>query len=162
MFRSAAFLGMMALLIPAWAFGQSKTTKKDPAAKQLVEAPALETGLRYQSQNHRDPFLNLLALRKQQELKSTDEEVPRGQQPPGIAGMYIAQVMLLGISTSEEERTAIFRGTDKRAYFLRASDRLFDGYVKKIGIDDVTVVRETRLRSGKVLTQEVTKRLRTP
>jgi len=71
-------------------------------------------------------------------------------------------VMLLGISTSEEQRTAIFRGTDKRAYFLHDGDRLFDGYVKNVGMDEVTMVRETKYRSGKESAQEVTKRLRTP
>lgn len=163
--RSAAFLGVIALLIPAWLVGQeSKTAKKDPGTRQqLAEIPPPQLGLRYQSGNRKDPFLNPLLLKKQQELKlSDDEEEPRGQPPPGIAGMYIAQVMLLGISTSEEKQTAIFRGTDKRAYFLQDGDRLFDGYVKKTGIDDVLMVRETKLRSGKVRTQEVTKRLRTP
>lgn len=163
--RPAAFLGVMALLIPAWLVGQeSKTAKKDPGTnQQLVEMPPPQLGLRYQSGDRKDPFLSPLLLRKQAELKlADDEEEPRSQPTPGIAGMYIAQVMLLGISASEEKRTAIFRGTDKRAYFLEDGDRLFDGYVKKIGIDDVLMVRETKLRSGKVLTQEVTRRLRTP
>jgi hypothetical protein len=57
---------------------------------------------------------------------------------------------------------AIVRGADTRAYFLKEGDRLFDGYLKTIGIDSITLVRETKMRSGKTLTQNVTKRLRTP
>ena len=34
---------------------------------------------------------------------------------------------------------------------------MFDGYVKTIQDESVLLIRETRLRSGKVLTQEVTK-----
>ena len=75
--------------------------------------------------------------------------------------MYIAQITLLGISTAELKQTAVFRGTDKRAYFLQNGDKVFDGYIKKVSADEVLMIRETRLRSGKVLTQEITKRLRT-
>ena len=152
---------MMTLFIATSLYGQqNKTAPTIPQPKQVAEAPPPQAGIRYESHARRDPFLNLLLLR-QQESKSDGEE-PRGQAPPGIAGMYIAQVMLLGISTSEEQRTAIFRGTDKRAYFLHDGDRLFDGYVKNVGMDEVTMVRETKYRSGKESAQEVTKRLRTP
>jgi hypothetical protein len=165
MFKTTVFAGALGLLIPALILGQTdKSATKEPAIEQkIVETPPPQLGLRYQSGNRKDPFLNPLLLRKQLELRlNQDEEVPRGTPPPGMSGMYIAQVMLLGVSTSEENRTAIFRGTDKRAYFVRSGDKLFDGFIKKIGTDDVLMVRETKLRSGKVLTQDVTKRLRTP
>ena len=37
---------------------------------------------------------------------------------------------------------------------------MFDGHVKKIQDESVLLIRETRLKSGAVLTQEVTKKLR--
>ena len=37
---------------------------------------------------------------------------------------------------------------------------MFDGRVKKILAESVVLMRETRLKSGAVLTQEVTKKLR--
>ncbi len=120
----------------------------------------LEAGVHYDSTNRRDPFLNPLRLKKAAE--DLNEEVGRGAPPPGISGMYIAEVVLLGISSREDGRTAVFRGPDKRAYFLQSGDRLFDGYLKDIGPDSVLLIRETKLRSGKVLTQDVQKRLRTP
>jgi hypothetical protein len=77
--------------------------------------------------------------------------------------MLINQVRLLGTSFGEDvPPVAVFQGPDKRAYFLQARDRLFDGYVKQVGTDFVLLVRETKLRSGKIVTQEVTKQLRTP
>jgi hypothetical protein len=74
--------------------------------------------------------------------------------------MYIAQVIFMGTSLREGTYTAVFKGTDKRFYFLHENDRLFDGYLKRVDGDSVTLVRETRMRSGKVEREEVTKRLR--
>lgn len=136
-------------------------TSKTPA-KPVEATDTLHTSkaTRYASGNKRDPFLNLQLIRKKTEEKK--EEVSRGQPPPGIAGMSIAQVALMGTSQKEGSFTAVFRGTDKRAYFLHEGDRLFDGYVKQIKADSVLMVRETKLRSGEVMTEEVTKQLRTP
>lgn len=146
----------------------SKTAeaKPSPASKtpstpvEATEALHTSKATRYASGNKRDPFLNLLLTRKKTEEKS--EEVSRGQPPPGVAGMFIAQVALMGTSQKEGSFTAVFRGTDKRAYFLHEGDRLFDGYIKQIKADSVLLVRETKLKSGEVTTQEVTKQLRTP
>jgi Tfp pilus assembly protein PilP len=125
-----------------------------------VESPQKYAGILYKSENRRDPFLNPLLLKKN--VKPDDEELTRGLPPPGIAGTYIAQASLQGTSIRNEQRVAILRGADTRAYFLREGDRLFDGYLKSIQDDSVTLVRETKMRSGKILTQDVTKRLRTP
>jgi len=127
---------------------------------KTVETPMKGTGIHYNSGNRRDPFLNPLVLKKEQ--KPVDEELSRGLPPPGIAGTYIAQAVLQGISVREDRRIAVVRGADTRAYFLKEGDRLFDGYVKTIELDSITLVRETKMRSGKTLTQDVTKRLRTP
>ena len=125
-----------------------------------VKSPIDYAGISYNSKNRRDPFLNPLLLSKNS--KKDDEEVSRGLPPPGIAGTYIAQLAFEGTSFREDRRLAIVRGADKRAYFLKEGDRLFDGYLKTIQIDSITLVRETKLRSGKILTQTVTKRLRRP
>lgn len=125
-----------------------------------AELPARTAGIPYQSSGRRDPFLNPLLLAKKE--KPADEELPRGVPPPGIAGTYVAQAVLQGTSIRGDGRVAIVRGADTRAYFLKEGDRLFDGYVKAIESDFITLVRETKMRSGKVLTQDVIKRLRTP
>jgi hypothetical protein len=125
-----------------------------------VETPMKTVGVLYQSGNHADPFLNPLLTAKKE--KPADEEVARGVPPPGIAGTYIDQAVLQGIALRDGGRLAIVRGADTRAYFLKEGDRLFDGYLKTIDSDSITLIRETKMRSGKVLTQDVTKRLRKP
>ncbi len=112
----------------------------------------------FKSNNLRDPFLN--PLLKQKGAKK-DREVDRGLPPPGITGTFIEEAELKGISIREDRRMAIVRGNGNRAYFLMEGDKLFDGYLKTIHRDSITLVRETKMRSGKVVTQEVTKKLRT-
>lgn len=116
---------------------------------------------RYDPGDRKDPFLNPLRALKKRAAVSVDEEEDRGQPPPGIAGMYIAQVALLGTSVRDGGMMAVFQGTDKRAYFLRVGDRLFDGQVKEIKGDRVVFTRTTKMKSGKVINQEIVKELRT-
>ncbi len=125
-----------------------------------AEAPIKTSAVLYQPLSHKDPFLNPMLLAKKD--KPGDEELARGVPPPGIAGTSIAQAVLQGVAVRENRRVAIIRGADTHAYFLKEGDRLFDGYLKAINSDSVTLIRETRMRSGKILTQDVTKRLRTP
>ena len=155
-----AALGGIVLLVPLQANGQTTARKAPTTGRSVAVAPTPTgyAGARYVSGNRRDPFLNPLLSRK---VQDGDEEAPKGPPPPGIAGMYIKDVELLGMAVSSEKQTAAFKGTDKRVYFLHVGDRLFDGYVKSITLDSVQLVRETTMRSGKVLTQEITKRLRT-
>ena len=150
-----------ALLTPYAASRQNSQGKAATATKDalVVEFPIGISGVRYESGNRPDPFLNPLGQRKGQ--LDPNSEMPRGNPPPGIAGMSTNEVELLGMSLSPEGKTAVFKGTDQRVYFLREGDRLFDGYLKAITIDSVLLIHETKLRSGKVLTQEITKRLRT-
>jgi hypothetical protein len=150
------------LLLSTPAAAQNTTQNAAKAVSQAnkaVESPINAAGISFKSGNRRDPFLNPLHLQKNVNL---DEEVDRGLPPPGIAGTYIAQAAFQGVSIRDDRRLAVIRGVDSRAYFLKEGDRLFDGYVKTIQLDSITFVRETKLRSGKTLTQDVTKKLRTP
>ncbi len=157
--RSILMFAGPLLLLTLPLSAQTKSRRAPAEAVRLLEAPGGLGGIRYNPDNRRDPFLDPLANRKR--AADPDAEAPRGQQPPGIAGMYIAQVRLVGIANGETF-TAVFEGTDKRAYFLKEKDKLFDGYIKKIEADAVILTRETKLMSGKVVTQDVVKRLRTP
>ncbi len=154
-------LACFALLAP---FAVSRQAAEDKAAAVKKNAPVVESstgiaGVRYESGNRPDPFWNPLGQRKGK--IDPDGEIPRENAPPGIAGMSTNEVELLGMSLSPEGKTAVFKGTDKRVYFLREGDRLFDGYIKAITSESVLLIHETKLRSGKVLIQEITKRLRT-
>lgn len=165
MFRKSAFIWLVAFACYAslTPYAASRQTAENKAATVKKTTPVVEfpmgiSGVRYESGNRPDPFWNPLGQRKG--TIDPNSEMPRGNPPPGIAGMSTNEVELLGMSLSPEGKTAVFKGTDQRVYFLREGDRLFDGYLKAITIDSVLLIHETKLRSGKVLTQEITKRLR--
>lgn len=148
------------LAVPALARDARTVSDREGTAKVSAESPIRYAGIPYQPANRRDPFWH--PERKKSGSRPGDEEVPRGVPPPGISGTYISQAALEGISLRDDRKTAVIRAADARAYFLREGDRLFDGYLKTIHEDSVTLVRETKMRSGKTVAQEVTKRLRTP
>jgi Tfp pilus assembly protein PilP len=155
------FFLFLSLLISAKAQDSKSAARgKVSQAQKAVESPINYAGISYRPGDRRDPFWN--PAKQKKSSKTEDEEISRGLPPPGIAGTYIAQAILEGISIREDRISAIVRGADNRAYFLREGDRLFDGYLKTIQEDSITLVRETKMRSGKTLTQDVTKRLRTP
>jgi len=153
--------GGAVLFLPSAGIGQTAAKKAGSRqdAKPVLESSKEYAAVTYNSYNRRDPFLNPLLLMKNED---TDGEAPRGSPPPGIAGMFIDQVELVGVSSSPEGILAVFRGTDKHVYFLHEGDRMFDGYIKSVALDAVQLIRETKMRSGKLITQQVTKRLRTP
>ena len=130
-----------------------RSRKREPAETRVTPA-----GIRYQPDNRRDPFLNPLLIPLSS--ASDTEEESRGEPPPGIAGTYIAQAVLVGILRKEEAQTAIFQGADRQAYFLHEGDRMFDGRLTEIRDESVVLIRETRLKTGTILTQEVIKKLR--
>jgi hypothetical protein len=134
----------------------TRTAVKTTSPAEVPAGPVV----RFDGAGRRDPFINPLLIKKADEVP--DEDVSRGAAPPGISGMYIAEVAFLGVSLQPEGRTAVFRGPDKRVYFLQAGDRLFDGYVKNIDANSVLLVRETKKKSGKTITEDVHKKLRTP
>jgi len=140
---------------------KQNAVKNANRAPQIVETQVQYSGASYKPSDRRDPFLNPL-LSKKAANQNVDEEESRGTPPPGIGGTFIAQAALQGISIRNNGRVAVVRGADDRAYFLREGDRLFDGYLKSIETDSITLVRETKMKSGKKLTQDVIKRLRTP
>ena len=132
---------------------QSKGTADTPEASLK---PAV---VRYEPSNRRDPFFHITPSKTVAEPE--DMEIERGERPSGIGGTFIDEADVKGIVIrSDNLRMAVVLGDDKRAYFLREGDRLFDGYIQSIENDSVVFVRETFMRSGKTVTEEITKRLR--
>jgi hypothetical protein len=152
---------LLSFLLSSPAIAQKAAPKTNATqTTKTAEAPIQYSSIPYISDNRHDPFFNP----KHYRINTTqaDEEIARGLPPPGIAGTFIAQAALEGIATGNSRRSAIVRGADTRAYFLKEGDRLFDGYLKTIRDDSIIFVRETKMRSGKILTYDITKRLRTP
>jgi hypothetical protein len=152
---------LLMLLFSSPVIAQKATLEIDAGfAIKAAETPIIFQSVPYNSGNRRDPFLDPKHYRKN--AAPADEEISRGIPPPGIAGTLIAQAALEGISISRDRRIAIIRGADSRSYFLKEGSRFFDGYLKSILDDSIIFVRETKMRSGKILTHDITKRLRTP
>jgi hypothetical protein len=150
-----------ATAVPPVAFSQAKPRKAEEKPKT---APVVEShttaAVKYVSLNRRDPFLNPLTIKRKE--APVDEELDRGTPPPGIAGMFVAQVAFVGVSSRDDGKTAVFRGTDRRVYFLQEGDKFFDGYLRTIKPDSVVILRQRYFRSGKTQSDEVIKRLRMP
>lgn len=152
---------MLLILAPVGGVVAAQTPEKAPGRPQTSGTRperSIISGIRFDPGNRRDPFTNLLVLRQRASDQNQVVEAPF--RPPGIGGMRIAEVFFAGTSTRQDGIIAVVRGNDKRTYFLREGDRLFDGFVKKIDSDVVRFVQESKLRSGKIITQEVSKRLR--
>ena len=160
------FRSYLRLLLPALfilpVFAQDEKENAGNRYASAVDSIAKPAAVLYDPNNRRDPFLHLATPPTMVEkVNNVDMEVPRGIPPPGIAGTFIDNAGFEGVVIrGGNRRIAILRSADGRAYFLREGDRLFDGYLKTIENDSVVFVRETLMRSGKVLTLEVTKRLK--
>ena len=153
-----SFLLLIPPVLPALA--QDDNENASESNEPIITTISKPAPILYEPNNRSDPFLHL-APPKMAAKRVEDEEVPRGKPPRGIEGTFIDKAGLEGIIIqSDNRRVAIIRSEDNRAYFLREGDHLFDGYLQTIDDDFVVFVRETLMRSGKVRTQEVTKRLR--
>ncbi|MDH5405562.1 MAG: hypothetical protein OEZ30_05840 [Candidatus Aminicenantes bacterium] len=150
----------MAQQLIAWGGIQEQQQKPKKEEKQAPEKTVKEmiqkeedvlagkpTG--YRPKSMRDPFENPFQKRTQQ----------KRLQKPGIAGMLINEVELVGILKKADEYIAFFNGTDNLGYFLRVNDELEDGRIKEITLE--TVVFEQRIEDPTAIrkTREVIKRL---
>ena len=153
-----SFLLLFLLVLPATVDAEAVSGGSDEV---VIEALTTSPPVFYEPNNKKDPFLNLVSVISMPFRVKPDAEIPRGTPPPGIAGTSIDRAGLEGIVfRGNNQRTAIILDANNRAHFLGEGDRLFDGYVKAIEIGSVVFIRETFMRSGRILTQEVTKQLR--
>jgi len=158
-----AAIGLLLPLLPAIPAGAQAVDAAGADGLAAFDGIPSGNAATYKSGNRPDPFYHLSeATIANLNKKNEDVEISRGTPPPGIAGTFISKAELEGISIRSDRRTAVVRGADNRAYFLHEGDRLFDGYLQTIKEDSVVLIRETRMQSGKVLTQDVIKRLRKP
>jgi hypothetical protein len=102
----------------------------------------------------RDPFKSLL-------VKEGDPTA--GQQlPPGKAGLVIGSLTINGIVLSATDNIAVVTMPGRnRAYFLRARDELFNGYVEAVTADGVVFRERASDPFGRVFEKEVVKQVTT-
>jgi hypothetical protein len=131
---------------PAAAAETVKTASAAPATppvdKPAEEKPAVR----------RDPFDTLLT-------KARAGNAPPENLPPGKAGLIIEALNIDGIVRSQTGMIAIVSNSQKRVYFLRDGDKLYDGSVEKIALDAISFHEIGKDAFGKPLERVVTKRL---
>ena len=115
---------------------------KPPVEKPADEKPAVR----------RDPFDTLLT-------KSKPANAPPENLPPGKAGLIVGTLHIDGIIHSPNGMIAIVSNSQKRVYFLRDGDKLYDGDVDKIALDAISFREIGKDAFGKPLERTVTKRL---
>ncbi|HSR51086.1 MAG TPA: hypothetical protein VLV83_09665 [Acidobacteriota bacterium] len=143
-------LSLLALLLAAGGAWTAAQEKPDPVPGQ--KAPT------YDSKGRRDPFISLRAL--QQEKKGDLlEPPPLAQRPPGLPGLLIDEITVVGIVAGIDEPIALLRGIDDFTYFAKGRDKLFDGHVIEVNGERVIFQRIRRDARGNVYRSKVIKRL---
>ena len=111
----------------------------------------------YDRKGKRDPFVNPLQANQKLAPRILPPP-PFAQRPPGLSGLLISEVTVVGTAASDVRRIAILRGTDKFTYIAREGTRLFDGFLETITSDEVTFIREVFDTAGNKTTSKVLKR----
>jgi Tfp pilus assembly protein PilP len=135
---------------PAKAPEPAKAENKEKelvAAKAPAEKPAEEKPV-----VRRDPFDTLLT-------KARASNAPPENLPPGKAGLVVDTLRINGIVHGPGGMIAIVSNSQQRVYFLREGDKLYDGDVQKIALDEIAFHENGKDAFGKPLERVVTKRL---
>ncbi len=127
------FAGMVYAEDDSQGMSDSENPKEQEVMDLAQEDEVLSaSGFTYDRRGRRDPFLSVWNKRAE------------GSRPPGVAGMAIAELDLMGIAHTPDgkHRYALVLGTDNTGYNLNEGDQLYDGKVKKIESDRVTFLKK--------------------
>ena len=102
--------------------------------------------------NRRDPFDSLLTASK------PGTGIPENL-PPGKAGLMVSTLQIDGIVRGKGGMIVIVSNPQKRVYFLREGDKLYDGSVEHVTLDEVAFHQVAKDAFGKPIERQVTKRL---
>lgn len=130
---------------------------KAASSKKTTPAPSSEAGTNDPAPAvkseavtaKRDPFQPLVS----------DTRPSHGPLPPGKAGLIIGTVHVDGTVKSPSGMLAVVSNEERRVYFIREGDKLYDGDVEKIGLDGVTFKENSKDAFGKPVERMVTKRI---
>ncbi len=153
---------LLSLALPTWVQGQQEPTTPEPEPAQDSDAitldddggldrldqtfgeepedeleaiddllegeiEVLETGFTYDDGGRRDPFHSLLDIAREPEQRINK---PR---PPGIAGLSIDEISVMGVWIYPEGPVAQVQAANKaKSFLIRPGDQLWDGDVLRI------------------------------
>ena len=140
------------------AAGQAKPADAAPSgAAQAAspDAPAIPPkGFTYDAEGRRDPFVSILR-------SGSDPEQPApAVRRPGLGGLMISEVSLKGTVASHNGFVAILQGPDAKTYIVREGEKLFDGTVRSITQNTLTLLQVVNDPGSKEIQREVRKVLR--
>ena len=119
------------------------------AAETVREASqAPETAMGEEADGGRDPFARPVA---------PGPGPPVEPRPSGLSDLAVDDVVLRGVVTTRDGRLAVLEGPDGRAWVARPGERLRDGAVQEIAVDEVRFLRDA---ADPVAERVVGKRLR--
>lgn len=132
---------------------------EEQAALELVEEILAEQDIILRGQNfvyraeaRRDPFRNLLRLRRRELTAPTE-------RPPGLAGFLTSEVELKGTALFQGRWHAMLAGLDQQIYFAEVGTELYDGRVVSIRENEVVFEQEVEDMLGARSTRQVVKSL---
>jgi hypothetical protein len=121
------------------------------AAKPPVEKPAAALKPEELARK-RDPFLPLV------NVKATGPEIALNL-PPGKAGLQISTIKIDGTVNGPNGMIAVASNPQKRVYFIREGDHLYDGRVERISMGEVVFQQVAKDAFGKPVERQVSKRI---
>jgi Tfp pilus assembly protein PilP len=118
---------------PAPATGPAGGEMIQSILQQELEPP--RNGYTYNGTGRRDPFISLA------KPVATDDTA-HGPKPPGIQGFLLQETSLKGVAKTVDGWLAVLEGPDKKGYFVRAGQRLYDGVITQIDAAGLTFRQE--------------------
>jgi hypothetical protein len=79
--------------------------------------------------------------------------------PPGKAGLVVATIRVDGLVHGPDGMIAVVSNPQGRTYFLKTGDKLYDGSVEQITLEEVSFHESGQDAFGKPVEREVTKKL---
>ncbi len=134
---------------------KAPASKPAPAKAPAKSAarPAQQPGESPTGRGRRDPFEALV------HRQARGAAVIPDRLPPGKGGLIISTMNLDGVVRAPSGMIAVVSNPQRRVYFLREGDRLYDGRVERITMDGMTLRESTKDAFGKPLDRVVSKRL---
>lgn len=132
---------------------QTKAPASKPAPTKKAAAPQVQQVSTQAPAGRRDPFEALV------QRPGRGATVIPDRLPPGKGGLVISTMNLDGVVRAPSGMIAVVSNPQRRVYFLREGDRLYDGRVERITMDGMTLRESSKDAFGKPLERVVSKRL---
>lgn len=106
----------------------------------------------YRSEGRRDPFRNILLLRRR-EIEAPTE------RPPGLGGFLISEVAVSATARFQGRWHVLLTGLDQRTYTAGVGAELYDGRIVSISMNEVVFEQEVQDMLGARSTRQVVRKL---